>query len=206
MSFTNVEASKIISVSSNLVFTLSAASASWCIPTLQANDVKVQVEANTQPATRISTFKLFAKDNKTQTITVQQLGMNPSVIVKEKNIYLEDYKRIFTLEVTANVLPTIELPTWIKPVNFTPVVGSQIYTFEADELTVESTRTENIVVKVTGGVSVDVPITQKFNGYVSFAVISDTHFGNSKGEGPMVKVPKALKILHPISRWMLSLW
>lgn len=28
---------------------------------------------------------------------------------------------------------------------------------------------------------------------LSFAVISDTHFGNTQGEGPMVKVPKALK-------------
>jgi predicted phosphodiesterase len=28
---------------------------------------------------------------------------------------------------------------------------------------------------------------------LSFAVISDIHFGNSQGEGPMVKVPKALK-------------
>lgn len=30
-------------------------------------------------------------------------------------------------------------------------------------------------------------------GNLTFAVISDTHFGNSKGEGPLVKVPKALK-------------
>jgi hypothetical protein len=30
---------------------------------------------------------------------------------------------------------------------------------------------------------------------VSFAVISDVHFGNSKGEGPLVKVPRALRNL-----------
>lgn len=31
--------------------------------------------------------------------------------------------------------------------------------------------------------------------YPTFAVISDVHFGNSKGEGPMVKVPRTLKNL-----------
>ena len=31
--------------------------------------------------------------------------------------------------------------------------------------------------------------------YPTFAVISDVHFGNSKGEGPMVKVPRTLKQL-----------
>ena len=31
--------------------------------------------------------------------------------------------------------------------------------------------------------------------YPTFAVISDIHFGNSKGEGPMVKVPRTLKAL-----------
>ncbi|GHT01274.1 hypothetical protein AGMMS49525_01550 [Bacteroidia bacterium] len=31
------------------------------------------------------------------------------------------------------------------------------------------------------------------DAYVRFAVISDTHFGNSQGEGPLVKVPKALQ-------------
>ena len=42
------------------------------------------------------------------------------------------------------------------------------------------------------------PVYEKGNTSFStprFAVISDIHFGNNKGEGPMVKVPKALKNL-----------
>ena len=33
------------------------------------------------------------------------------------------------------------------------------------------------------------------DNYPTFAVISDVHFGNTKGEGPMVKVPRTLKAL-----------
>jgi predicted phosphodiesterase len=37
--------------------------------------------------------------------------------------------------------------------------------------------------------------SEKSSDYLRFIVISDTHFGNAQGEGPMVKVPKALKHL-----------
>lgn len=42
------------------------------------------------------------------------------------------------------------------------------------------------------------PVSEKGNTAIAtprFAVISDVHFGNNQGEGPMVKVPKALKNL-----------
>ncbi|MDR1120566.1 MAG: metallophosphoesterase, partial [Dysgonamonadaceae bacterium] len=191
--FANEADSKTVTVSTNLAFKLGKAPSPWCKPTLQKNTVQVQVDANMQPEVRTTSFTLIAKDNKSVTITVQQLGASPSVLVKETNVSLEDSKRTFTLEVTANVLPEFELPEWIKPVNVTPAVGIHTYTFEADELTVESTRTGNVVVKGTGASPVTVPVSQKFNGYVTFAVISDIHFGNSQGEGPAVKVPQALK-------------
>ncbi|MDR1810673.1 MAG: metallophosphoesterase [Prevotella sp.] len=193
LSFANTADSKTVTLSTNLAFALGTVPDSWCSPVLQANAVQVQVEANTQSAARTTPFTLVAKDNKSVEITVQQLGTSPSVLVREQSVYLEDDKRAFTLEVTANVVPEFELPTWITPVNVTPAVGIQTYAFEASALAVESTRTGNIVVKGAGAASVTVPVSQKFNGYVTFAVISDTHLGNSQGEGPLVKVPKALK-------------
>ena len=193
LSFANVADSKTITVSTNLILQIGTKPASWCKLNLQTDAVQVQLEENTQSSIRTTSFTLLAKDNKSAEVTVQQLGTNPAILVNEQSIYLEDNKRIFTLEITTNVLPEFELPTWIQPINLTPSVGIHTYAFEASELSVEGTRTGDIVVKGVGAIPVTISVMQKFNGYVSFAVISDTHFGNSKGDGPSVKVPKALK-------------
>lgn len=67
-----------------------------------------------------------------------------------------------------------------------------------EENTEAADRTATIT--LTGKDALKKVITVKQNGtdaekYPTFAVISDTHFGNSKGEGPMTKVPRTLKSL-----------
>jgi Icc-related predicted phosphoesterase len=50
--------------------------------------------------------------------------------------------------------------------------------------------------KPTPPVEPEVPVTpEEVDGYPRFIVISDTHFGNTSGRGPMEKVPQALKNL-----------
>ena len=59
-------------------------------------------------------------------------------------------------------------------------------------------RSTEIILKAKDALSCTVKVCQ--NGiesekYPTFAVISDVHFGNNKGDGPMVKVPRSLKQL-----------
>ena len=59
-------------------------------------------------------------------------------------------------------------------------------------------RTAEVTLIAKDGLSQTIEVYQHGTDaekYPTFAVISDVHFGNSKGEGPMVKVPRTLKQL-----------
>lgn len=59
-------------------------------------------------------------------------------------------------------------------------------------------RTAKVTLKAKDGLAQVMEVCQHGTDaekYPTFAVISDVHFGNSKGEGPMVKVPRTLKQL-----------
>ena len=90
---------------------------------------------------------------------------------------------------------------------FTATTDAAWCSIEASEKAVAITVEENTAttdrtatITLTGKDAQRKVITVKQNGtdaekYPTFAVISDTHFGNSRGEGPMVKVPRTLKNL-----------
>lgn len=77
-------------------------------------------------------------------------------------------------------------------------VNDKTITATVEENTEAADRTATIT--LTGKDALRKVITVNQSGtdaekYPTFAVISDVHFGNSKGEGPMVKVPRTLKNL-----------
>lgn len=184
-----------VAISSNLAYNIKT-SDNWCKAELQAgtNNLKISVIKNDETDIRDTEITLSAKDNKTVVIKVNQLGSNPGVLVKEDAVKVVDDNLTFSLEITSNVDFSIHLPKWITGPTPAPSVGTHKYQFEAEALLVErSSRTGTITIKAIGLEDIKISVTQIFNGYPRFAVISDVHFGNNQGEGPNVKVPKALK-------------
>lgn len=197
VNFTADKGTVTIPVETNLAYTCTS-DYSWCTVTgTTTSGVTVSVEANTTSQLRTAQLTLLAKDNHTVTITVNQLGTSPAILVKEKAVEIANDVFDFTLEVTTNVDVQFTLPEWIT-MQTEVVQGTTVYAFRAAALEeAHTSRTGEIVIADKAGVapSVSVSVKQDFSGYPRFAVISDTHFGNSWNEGPMVKVPKALKNL-----------
>ncbi|NDV47397.1 hypothetical protein D0T49_10100 [Paludibacter sp. 221] len=191
---------KIVTVESNLNYSVKS-NANWCKVAIITQNLekvlKITAEQNTGDPLRTAVVELKAKDGFSVQINVTQLGKTPNILVSEKSINIAHYNLNFSIGISSNVDFTFELPAWIKT-SVAPALGFKEYTFSADPIELsESERKGNIVIKPAGAViaNVIIPVTLTHEGYLSFAVISDVHFGNSKGEGPMKKVPQALKNL-----------
>lgn len=197
VNFTADKSTATIPVETNLTYTLTA-DQTWCAATKSdGSEIVITADPNTTAQLRTARLTLMAKDNHTVVVTVNQIGTDPAILVKESAVEVAEDQLDFTLEVTANTDIQFALPEWISA-KTAAAQGTTVYAFRAEPLEEErSSRTGEIVVSDKNGVatSVTVPVKQVFSGYPRFAVISDTHFGNSWDEGPMVKVPKALKNL-----------
>lgn len=191
------ESSRTVPVTTNLNLELSS-SESWCDATLEDGGIVVKVKANGKNTAREATVYVTARDNHSTELKVNQLGQGPAILVNSGEITLNDNATDFTISVTANTNVVAQTPDWITAV--TPELqGSGVFTFKATTLTEEgSSRTGEIVFtdKNSSAASVIVKVTQSFAGLPRVIVISDTHFGNNEGVGPMVKVPRALKNLQ----------
>lgn len=191
------EATEAIGVESNLAYT-GTSDQGWCSVTCgKEGQAVIAAEKNTGAELRTATVNLSAKDNHQVSIAVSQLGTEPCILVKEKEIKLTNAQLEFTLDVTANVEVNITTPEWVEALPREDE-GSTLYTFKATQMSEENTsRRDIITVKDVNGKAqaVTLPIEQIFSGYPRFAVISDTHFENNWDEGARVKVPRALRHL-----------
>ena len=187
---------RTIEVKTNLDFSVKS-DKSWCKASIVNGKIVIAVEKNEGEKERKAVVAMYGKDNNSRTINVVQLGTSPNILLNKKSIAIDHYQLEFSIGISSNVNFSFELPAWIK-CSVVPKIGFQEYIFTVDPID-ESTgeRKGDIVLKSEGSVIEDVkiPVTQTHVGYPCFAVISDVHFGNSQGEGPMVKVPKALKNL-----------
>lgn len=196
LQFVAAGGSQTVSVSTNQTFTLTT-SESWCEAVLTDGVISVKVDANSGNAAREAVVYISARDNHSRQLHVSQLGQASAILVDSKNIQLNDNTTDFSVSVTSNTDVTVETPDWITPAA-TEIQGSGVLTFKATKLAEAGTsRSGEIVIKEKNGdASVTVVVNQSFQGTPRFIVISDTHFGNNVGEGPMVKVPRALKNLQ----------
>lgn len=191
--FDHTASGRILPIHTNLNY-VATSSASWCHATSTEKGLNIAVDPNATLEKRTAQIDLAAKDNQHYVINISQLGTAPMVISREKIVTIADGVLDFKLEITANVDFTIHAPEWVKIVDPTPLQGTHLYTFHAEPLKNVGNRMAEITLNTTNGI-VRIPVKQIFNGYPRFAVISDLHFGNKEGEGPMVKVPRALKNL-----------
>lgn len=175
----------------------AAAGMAWCtVSDILRDGFVINTSKNDGAGARSTLVSIIAKDNNSKTITVNQLGASPAILSRESVITIDNDTPEFTVEITSNVNVTITTPAWIKG-DKEIGAGKTTCRFTADKLQAEapSARTGEILFADKNGKteSLKVTVEQSFSGYPRFAVISDTHFGNNWDEGPMVKVPKALR-------------
>ncbi len=112
----------------------------------------------------------------------------------EKNVYFGTAADERLVEINTNVDFTVEGGSdWCKVQKEGTAINISV-----TENTGTTERTTEVSFKAKDGLSHVMEIYQHGTDaekYPTFAVISDVHFGNSKGEGPMVKVPRTLKNL-----------
>lgn len=186
-----------VPVSTNITYKLSS-SESWCEAVSENGNIRVSVQANTHNAARTATIYLSARDNHSCQLEVSQLGQASSILTGIKQVDLKDNATDFTVSVVSNTTVNVQTPDWITTETGS-LTGSGAVAFTATRLTEAGTsRTGDIVFSTQDNTkqSVTVRVTQSFNGMPRFIVISDTHFGNNEGAGPLVKVPRTLKNLQ----------
>lgn len=112
----------------------------------------------------------------------------------EKNVYFGTDASERLVEVNTNIDFTVVTDAdWCKVEKKDKAVK---LTLEANVAVAD--RTATVTLKGKDALSWTMEVCQygtDAEKYPTFAVISDLHFGNTKGEGPMVKVPRALKQL-----------
>ncbi|MDR2683616.1 MAG: hypothetical protein LBB64_07090, partial [Dysgonamonadaceae bacterium] len=164
--------SKYIPVSTNREITVSVTPVdAWCTAevrkTQDAVAIYVTVTTNETIEERTAKISVTAQDVSPVEITVNQLGTEASIIVKESGISVEDENLEFSLEITANTPVVFELPAWIHEKAGNPASDGKTYGFTADALPEgEQSRNGNITVKAANpnvDKSVQIPVLQISN-------------------------------------------
>lgn len=170
--------------------------ADWCTTGVSATALDLAVAANAAAAVRTAAVQLVAKDGHRATLRLRQLGTSPAIVTREETVRLTNNDTALSLFVVSNVPHDISLPAWIHLRRKVAEAGGTRYDLAAETLGAVGSRAADVVFSDKGGkVSASVSVQQSFEGYPRFAVMCDLHFGNHEGEGPMVKVPRALRHL-----------
>lgn len=192
--FGTTAATKTVTPKTNLEIT-PVSDSPWCTVWAEGSKVTVAVTANPGKTERTALLTLKAKDGNTRKMTVRQFGSDPAVYATPTTVTVNDASE-FSFEVASSVAPTFTCPGWIAAESPAPAIGTNVYTFKiTGELTNAVTRKDSILVSGAGANKVWVKVIQTTEKYPSFAVISDIHVGDDRGDGWKVKIPRALKNL-----------
>lgn len=100
----------------NWTATVQPSAQSWISATPYGSMLKITVEENRQPGTRKGEIKVAA-GNVTETITVEQLGMEPAILLSSDDFTVPVDGGKLQLEVTSNIEYDIVIPTdvnWVS--------------------------------------------------------------------------------------------
>ena len=165
LTFTSDGGTQYATIFASRNFTVTS-SETWCkiekIEGEKNDNLKITVEKN-DGAERTATIEATADGLDKITITVKQALFIPTITVKEGNVNIEDNLN-FTLEITSNILFTIETPTWIEGNSSNvPAIGTKTYSFTASPIGDAGVRAGKILLKANyQGVDtiVGVPVLQ----------------------------------------------
>ena len=194
MNFGTAGGSQEISFKTNTTVTATS-SAAWCKATIADGKVNVTAEASNEENTREAELTISALDGLQQVIAVRQLGTKPAFFINEETVNVAGINSRVLLDITSNSELSFALPDWITPVDAATAEGTKTYIFLAGELENNQTRSGDITVSLAADASqaAKVSVTQTFEGFPKFYVISDTHFGSGDAVG---RVTNALNNLY----------
>ena len=194
MNFGTAGGSQEISFKTNTTVTATS-SAAWCKATIADGKVNVTAEASNEENTREAELTISALDGLQQVIAVRQLGTKPAFLINEETVNVAGINSRVLLDITSNSELSFALPDWITPVDAATAQGTKTYIFLAGELENNQTRSGDITVSLAADASqaAKVSVTQTFEGFPKFYVISDTHFGSGDAVG---RVTNALNNLY----------
>ena len=151
----------------------------WCTPEIYAggrnNNLRITTDKNENAEIRTAIITIASTGLSDIQITVVQNAATPYISVTEKTIILGKVTE-FTLEITANILFTYELPAWIQPkADNIPVTGKGTYTFIAQPLT-SGERLGDIIIKAVNIVKMVSPVTIPVTQTNNILPLIDEHF------------------------------
>lgn len=165
--FEKTGGTKFATVKSNQQFTATSDQL-WCTteiyPGGNNNNLRISTQTNDDAAIRTATIIVTAEGSSTILITVTQNAASPFITVTERSITIPPLKDEFTLEISANLVFSYELPAWIHPSEDNiPTIGKGIYRFNVDLLSTGE-RDGVIIIKGAGensGINpVSIPVIQ----------------------------------------------
>lgn len=179
VNFPTTGGSQSVTVKTNTTLSV-AASESWCKATVDNGTVTVSADENTGADIREANINVNALDGKQATIKVRQLGTSPAFFVSESEVKVNGQNCSVILNITTNSELSFTLPDWISAVDDADATESKAYSFITESLPSKGERTGNITVALKNDAStaVEIPVTQTFEGYPHFIVMSDLHFGD----------------------------
>ncbi len=159
---------RYVTVKTNREFTATS-SQSWCTTSIiddKIDNLKVIVAANEELGERTAEIVIVSPGFDNITIAVTQRSL-PYIMVKESDILVEDGNLEFTLEVSANIPYSFDLPEWVQQKSSDPADDNKTWTFAAKAY-VPGERSGNIVIKsadATVDKRVSIPVVQKSGIY-----------------------------------------
>lgn len=176
--FSTAGGSKSIEISTNTAVSAKSA-ASWCKTEMSGATITITAGENTESATRETEVSLNALDGNEIKLTVRQLGTSPDFLLRETEVNVNGQSCRVLLNITSNSELAFTLPEWISEVDASPTEGSKTYIFTTGNLDRTGSQSGEITVatKADASNARKVKVTQTFEGYPHFIVMSDLHFG-----------------------------
>lgn len=152
----------------DLKFQLSGDGSAWCQTLLKANDkgftLEVNVPANENKDTRSTEIKLYGKGLE-EVITVNQLGIDPAIVLSE-NVYNLEYKSdTLTMTILSNCDYDVQIDQeWIKEIKLTTKnqeLESFIHKFLVEKHGGDELRSASVKFKHTGGKAEAIALIQQ---------------------------------------------
>src|SRR5690554_2958396 len=169
VNFYSVASTRDIPVKTNVEnwsATVEPAAQSWISARLSGSLLRVAVEENKESGTRKGEIKVVA-DNITETVTVEQLGTEPAILLSSETFNLPADGGKLLLEITSNIEYDVVIPDDIPWIALVPVTRSMEMVKKEFQIQVEwngsnaERRAELVVKQRNGSLEKKVLIVQK---------------------------------------------